>query len=463
MVIGVQCCVRTTSIAASYQLARPASRPTSGRAFAGIRRGVRAASAFDALRRRDPGRPAIPDDASGRLPGFLIYGSALNCRDLACTSIPDAGFVGDRQGISTANRAALTLLGLESVQEINTQADVIVSRLNVRRLATGESPLRDARPFARALKCEKVVDELLVRNDKSDQDVVLRVAAAPIHSGDRVRGAVMVATDITAQRRDEEERKRLLEAARQAVADREHALAVVSHDLRNPLNTIGMAAATLQDSRVDVPLAQRAAQSITRAVGRMNRLISDLLDFSSIQAGRLSCSMAPVDAASLVDEAVEGAREEAQARGLELRKVASPLLIRADRDRLLQALGNVLGNSVKATKEGSISVTLTQEGDRAVLVVKDTGPGIPADLRDRIFEPYWRAQNPSYKGTGLGLAIAKSIVEAHGGRMWLESQSEPGAAFLFTVPLASSAEARTSAFPGSPDGADQRTGVRRRP
>ena len=376
-------------------------------------------------------------------------------------SIPHAVLVGDRHGITSANRAALMLLGLDAVEEINTQAEVLVGRMNIRRLATGEVALPESRPFARALKGEHVVDELLVRNDKSHEDVALRVAAAPIHSGDRVRGAVMVATDITAQRRDEEERKALLEAARQAVADREHALAVVSHDLRNPLNTIGMAAATLQDGRVDAAFGRRAVQSITRAVGRMNRLISDLLDFSSIQAGRLSCTMAPVDAASVVDEAVAGAREEAEARGLEIRKHATALLIRADRDRLLQALGNVLGNSIKATKEGSIQVSVTREGDKALFVVKDTGPGIPPDLRDRIFEPYWRAQNPSYKGTGLGLAIAKSIIEAHGGRIWLDSPSGPGAAFHFTMPLATSVEAPTSEFAGS-HGADQRTGPGRR-
>lgn len=351
-------------------------------------------------------------------------------------AIPDAVFVGDSHGIKTANRAALTLLGLESVQEINAHGEALVSRFQVRRRATGEDASREDRPFSRALKGEKVVDELLVRNEKSDQDLVLRVAAAPIRNGERVRGAVMVATDITAQRRDEEERKALFESARQAVADREHALAVVSHDLRNPLNTIALAAAALTDGGADPALAKRAAESITRATLRMNRLISDLLDFSSIQAGRLSCSLAPVDAASVIEEALDGVREEAEARGLKLRKNAPRLLIRADRDRLLQALGNILGNSVKATAAGFITVSVTQEADHALFAVLDTGPGIPDELRDHIFEPYWRARNPSYKGTGLGLAIAKSIIETHGGRIWLENGPGPGAAFYFTIPTA---------------------------
>jgi signal transduction histidine kinase len=259
------------------------------------------------------------------------------------------------------------------------------------------------------------------------------VAAAPVRVGTRTTGAVMVATDVTARKREEEERKLLYEQARQAVADREHALAVVSHDLRSPLNTVGLAA-TMLAAEVATDGARKAVGSITRGVGRMSRLISDLLDFSSIQAGRLSVRPALVDAASIVEEALETVRGEADNRGLELRKDITSVLVRADRDRLLQALGNLLGNAIKATAAGFVAVSLSIHDDQALFSVRDSGPGVPPDQQERIFEPYWRAKNPTYKGTGLGLAITQAIVLAHGGAIWLESHPGEGAVFNFTIP-----------------------------
>jgi PAS domain S-box-containing protein len=350
-------------------------------------------------------------------------------------SIPDALLVGDHTAIRTANRAALELLGVDDLQELNAEAEALSSRFLVRR-ATGEDAPRDEQPYARALRGEQVRDDLAVRNLKTGEERILRAAAAPIKVGERVTGAVMVATDITEDRMHEGERKLLYEQAQQAVADREHALAVVSHDLRGPLNTIALSVATLSDVRADAALADKATAAIKRSVSRMTRLISDLLDFSSIQAGRFSCVPVPIDAAAVVEEAVEGVCAEAEARGLEVHANASRILVRADRDRLLQALGNVLGNSVKATVEGSISVSVSDWAGQALFAVVDTGPGVPPDLRERLFDPYWRAEDAAYKGTGLGLTITKAIVEAHGGRIWLESQPGQGAAFYFTIPKA---------------------------
>ena len=347
-------------------------------------------------------------------------------------SIPDAVFVGDADGIRMANRAGLALLGVDSPAEIEAQGEALVGRFEVRR-ATGEILPRESQPFARALSGEQATDELFVRNRKTEKDLVIRAAAAPVRVGTRTTGAVMVATDVTARRREEEERKLLYEQARQAVADREHALAVVSHDLRNPLNAVGLAA-TMLAGEVTTEVARKAVGSITRGVGRMSRLISDLLDFSSIQAGRLSLSPALIDAASVLDEAVESVRGEAESRGLELRKDATSLLVRADHDRLLQALGNLLGNAIKATAAGFVGVSVSVRDGQALFTVRDSGPGVPQDQRERIFEPYWRAKNPTYKGTGLGLAITRAIVLAHGGAIWLESHRDGGAVFNFTIP-----------------------------
>lgn len=188
----------------------------------------------------------------------------------------------------------------------------------------------------------------------------------------------------------------------------------------------------------DREVARRSSAAIRRAVGRANRLISDLLDFSSVQAGRLSIKPAPVDAGAIVEEAAEAVAGESAAKGLEVKTGAEPLLVRADRDRLLQALGNLLANAVKATPEGTIAVSVrrSEDGGQAVFAVEDSGPGIPGELHERIFEPYWRAREPIYKGTGLGLAIVRGIVESHGGRIWISSGTGRGSTFSFTIPLA---------------------------
>lgn len=350
-------------------------------------------------------------------------------------SIPDPVLMGDPGGIAMANTAALAMFGARSVEDINRQAEELGGLFDLRRATTGEPLSPDLRPFARAMRGEHVTDELVVRNVRTGQHGVFRVAAAPVRTGSLVVGAVVIASDVSERREREREHERLYLQAQQAIADREHALAVVSHDLRNPLNTIRMSAGALRDDDTDPALARKAAESIDRAVRRMNRMISDLLDFSSLQAGRLSVTLQPIDAAAVVEEAVETVRAEAEARGLELRVEAPAMLIRADRDRLVQALGNLLANAVKVTLEGAITARLVWQGSEALFCVADSGPGIPSEVQGHLFEPYWRGTDPSYKGTGLGLAIARGIVEAHGGRIWAESQPGEGARFCFTIPV----------------------------
>jgi signal transduction histidine kinase len=350
-------------------------------------------------------------------------------------SIPDAVLVGDAAGITMANEAALALLGVKSVAEINLNARHLRDLFDIRRAQTGESLPANERPFARALRGESATEELLLRNARTGHDVALRGAAAPVRTGGQVVGGVIIASDITGPRDREREGQRLYREARQAVADREHALAVVSHDLRNPLNTIAMSATAVREFPDEPAQIHKAAAAIGRAVHRMNRLISDLLDFSSLQADRLPVQMLPVDAAVLVEEAVETVRGDAEARGLLLEMEGRPTLVRGDRDRLVQALGNLLSNAVKVTPEGGrVTAGVERRGDEVHFTVRDTGPGIAPAAQPHLFEPYWRGSDPSYKGTGLGLAIARGIVEAHRGRIWVESSPGTGASFHVAIP-----------------------------
>ena len=353
-------------------------------------------------------------------------------------SMPDAVLVGDADGIRHANTAALSMLGARSVEEVSRRVHGGGDAFDVRRVNTGEPLPREQRPFARALAGETVSEEIVIRNPRTGDDLVMRTAAAPVRLGQRVAGAVVVGTDVTGLRRDAQERQRLLERAQQAVDDRDHVLAVVSHELGNPLNTVTMAIGILKELGPIPEIGQKSIGSIVRAVERMKRLIRDLLDVSSIQAGRLAIDPRPLDATPLLEEAVETFAGEATERGVTLTLEVEPELpmIRADRDRLFQALANLVSNALKVSPNGGVVVAARRLDDRhAVFSVSDTGPGIPEESQGRVFEPYWRGQS-MYKGTGLGLAIAKGIVEAHAGRMWVESRVGAGATFLFSVPRA---------------------------
>jgi signal transduction histidine kinase len=347
--------------------------------------------------------------------------------------------VGDANGFRHANRAALSMLGAPSLEEVNRRIHAAADRDDVRRADTGEAIPRDQWPFSRALRGETISAEIALRDARTGDDVIVRTAAAPVRLGARVAGAVVVGTDVTGQKQATEERQRLLAKAEQAVADRDHVLAIVSHELRNPLNTVTMAATLLRDFAAVPEAAQKSIASITRSAQRMSRMIQDLLDLSSIQAGRLAIDPRPLDPRSLAEEIVDTFEPEAAGRGLTLTLEAGDSLpmIRADRDRLFQALANVVGNALKVTTTGGVVVGVCSRGrgEDVVFTVRDTGPGIPAEQQDRLFEPYWRGPS-TYRGSGLGLAIARGVVENHGGRIWVESTPGSGTTFFFTVPRA---------------------------
>jgi signal transduction histidine kinase len=226
----------------------------------------------------------------------------------------------------------------------------------------------------------------------------------------------------------------------QAVRVREQVLAIVSHDLRNPLGTILLTTAVL--GKRTVPEERRrglpsALGRIKRAAQRMQRLIEDLLDFASIETGRLAIVCEPNDPGGIIDETLASFEHSAQESHFLLTAEVEPRLSRisCDRDRILQVLANLVGNAAKVTAAGGHITLRTEARDNELLFsVADDGPGIGEDDLKHLFERYWRSDDVQYKGTGLGLAIAAGIVAAHGGRIWAQSQLGHGATFWFSVP-----------------------------
>jgi PAS domain S-box-containing protein len=248
--------------------------------------------------------------------------------------------------------------------------------------------------------------------------------------------------DITAEKQAATDRARLHQQAEEASRARDMMLGIVSHDLRNPMAAIMAAAGVLQQqipANAD-PSARRSLETIMRASTRVDRLIMDLLDTTSIHSGRLSIVRSPQFLAGLVCDATELHRPAAVERGIELTcdGVSPEVEGNWDGDRIHQVLSNLIGNAIKFCRPGAaVRVRTGIEGSNAVIEVADTGPGIAPSELPRIFEPYWTRRRTSTDagGTGLGLFISKGIVEAHGGRLTVESEPGGGATFRFTLPL----------------------------
>jgi PAS domain S-box-containing protein len=243
------------------------------------------------------------------------------------------------------------------------------------------------------------------------------------------------------------ENARLYEAARRATRARDDMLGVVSHDLRNPVHTVFMSSSFLLELLSEDRKAERTqAAVIKRAAERANRLIQDLLDIAHIESGRLSLDRQPYPAAAIAHEAVEQASMLAAERGISLQRgeMDRGATVWADRDRVVQALGNLIGNALKFTPAGGrITVSVRGDGDAVRFAVADTGPGIPAEQLPRLFDRFWQAKRADRRGVGLGLSIVKGIAEAHGGDVLVETEEGAGATFVLVLPAAEAAKTAT--------------------
>jgi PAS domain S-box-containing protein len=240
------------------------------------------------------------------------------------------------------------------------------------------------------------------------------------------------------------EHARLFHQAEQATRARDDVLAVVAHDLRNPLNTVTMAISLmLETTPLERTQERRQQEIVRRAADRMNRMIQDLLDVKRMESGHLTIDAKPESADVLVNDTIEMLRPLASGSSIVMEaNVADNLpAVLADSARIQQVLSNLVGNAVKFTpRQGRIMVAADRLDEEVRFAVIDTGPGIPPEQVPHIFGRFWQARSSDHRGIGLGLAIAKGIVEAHRGRIWVESQVGVGSTFYFTLPTTADAQ-----------------------
>ena len=232
------------------------------------------------------------------------------------------------------------------------------------------------------------------------------------------------------------------ERERRAAHLRDDLLATVSHDLRSPLSSVRMSAdLILRNARSgDAQQVEKYAGTIARSAARMAKLIEDLLDVARAESGEFKVLPSVEAAAPLVREALDQVRPLAEAKSLSLESTCEEeVRLRCEPGRIVEVLANLLGNAIKFTPEGGhVLVNAIVRQGFLEFEVADTGPGIPPAALPHVFDRYWQARTSrgSRDGAGLGLAIARGLVDAHGGRIWVQSEVGAGTSFFFTIPVA---------------------------
>jgi K+-sensing histidine kinase KdpD len=340
-------------------------------------------------------------------------------------------------------------------------------------------PITDSYPIALAVRTRQVVwlrspDDYVARFPEVAQSLDLDAAPAtlvaiPLIYRDEIVGVLGVSfadatavgaadqaftfllaqatADALARARSFDAEREQRHEAELAAQAREEVLGVVAHDLRNPIHLLGGAAEMLADPHLEESDRPELLNAAKRAVQQMDRLIGDLLDTARIQSGRLSLQIKDVAASRLLGQAGDAFRQIAATKGvrLEIDEPSEDLTLRTDEDRAARVLGNLLGNAFKFTPSGGrVTVAVSRSDGEAHFHVSDTGPGLTREQVERLFERFWQGRPGDRRGVGLGLTIARGIVEAHGGRVWVDSTPGKGSTFSFSLPLSKAPSAIVS-------------------
>jgi len=342
-------------------------------------------------------------------------------------SIGDGVLTTDMDGrVTMLNQAAESIAGVTNEAVLGREWREALGA----RLTDGAPLTDDACPLRRALRGEQAVEaeDLAIWRPDGRQITVGVFASAVRRAGGQPVGAVAVLRDVT--------REREVEAMKREF------VGLVSHELRSPTAVIFGFAELLMDEALP-PSARRYVERIHRETERLSGMLQDFLDIERLEAGKIPYHLRSLPVAELIEQVAGDVRPRLERHQLVVDVRDVGLAARADRDRLLQVLHNLVGNAIKYSPEGGeIRVTAERHGQSAVLAVADQGLGLPRDAFARLFEKFYRVDRPDHRGingTGLGLAICRRLIEDMGGRIWAESDG-PGRGSTFRVVLPAAAE-----------------------
>ena len=392
--------------------------------------------------------------------------SQLRAKDLEASfgALTEPVLVHDVDGVvAWANQAARAACGFDPT---GSDARTLARRLHIRWLS-GQLAAVDELPFVRALRGETVVDQGLIFASGERSYQAFFASASPLTVGDRLLGVVTVLSPASepdqlrrrlrelgehlvmlsygAQKQAEDaerarrEAERLVDELRHREEETEDYVSTVTHDLRVPLAAILGRAQLIQVTLGQPESIRESADAIVASARRMNAIIQDLADSARLQSGQLVLSPEPLDLSRFVLDVME---RLSWAIGIDRVRVEAPddlPPVYADPDRLERILTNLLTNALKYSTPGTeVTLSLTLGDGEVVASISDSGPGIPPEDLPHLFRRFYRANGSrqDHEGLGLGLYITKRLIEAHGGRIWVESRVGRGSTFSFTLPVA---------------------------
>jgi PAS domain S-box-containing protein len=363
-------------------------------------------------------------------------------------SIPDAIIIGDYNGITQCNSRALHLLGFDSLQDLNGNLGVIAKKINARWPDTGTPLKLDEVQLIRALNNEVFEENVQITNYKTGEDLVIRVAGAPVILNGKTISAVLVETDIS-DRIQAAEKLRLasieLEHSRHELANLNETkvklFSIIAHDLRNPFQALASVANMLIE---DLELFNKQeilqlSKELKKTVKIQFEVLDNLLTWVQFQKGIIKFQPRRIFLYDKLQLVIGQLQIHAQNKNIQIvSSVSKDLVAIGDMDMLQSVFQNIISNGIKFCNPGGhIKIMAEKSGNEIITSIKDNGIGMDEDLKSIMFtidNKVRRAGTMDEKGTGLGLNLSKEMVEKQGGKIWLESEKGKGTTFYFTLP-----------------------------
>lgn len=334
----------------------------------------------------------------------------------------------EHQRIAFWNRRAETLLGWAATEMLGHTADDLFDCLK-ERTPVPEPARQQLQSAWQACDPQRAVELEMHAPSAEDKPSIYFISMRffPIEDDGQAIGTGLLVRDVTQERT--------------ADAMKTQLLSTVSHELRTPLASIKGFATTLlrQDVKWDEATQRDFLRIIEEESDRLTEIIDNLLDMSQIEAGALRVVPEPIQLRKLIREVVDEMRMRTESHYFVVDLPAEMPRVMADPRRIRQVLMNLIGNAIKYTKRGQITVACEVEDHHIVVSVSDQGEGIPPEYLDKVFERFFQIDGASTRrvgGSGLGLSISRGIIEAHRGKIWAESVLGQGSTFRFTLPLA---------------------------
>ena len=396
-------------------------------------------------------------DANGAIIGYLLIGTDNTARKLveeeqkkSDQRLRDQQFY-TRSLIESNIDALMTIDPAGIITDVNRQTEALTGCTRDELIGAPfkdcfTDPERAEAGIKRVLSEKSVTDYELTARARDGKQTLVSYNATTFYDRSRtLQGVFAAARDVTERKRVEIELQQAKAAAESASRTKSDFLASMSHEIRTPMNAI-MGIADLLAQTDLTPEQDKYVQIFRRSGDNLLNLINDILDLSKVEASQLDLERTGFSLSDHLEKVIEMVAPRAQEKGLTLAWEIAPGVsndLVGDPTRLRQVLLNLLGNAIKFTQEGGVSLKVEPDADRSVptalrFSVSDTGIGIPSEKLGRIFDRFTQADSSTtrrFGGSGLGLTICKRLVELMGGRVWVESQVDKGSVFGFAVPF----------------------------